>query len=189
MFENSHIRIRTLIFRPGRVRTNAFPIKLYGFQLHCSKESKLWKSFFSEIRRELPFGFEPKTCWFVINCSIHLSYDSISRFLNYFNHFKLMGIKTNLKENGIFTAHRARTWGVFLRTVKLRTPQGGFEPPIPLWYCGLRLGESSFNYLPIISKTSLNYVRLQSTTIFWRNRFQNRLNLPRLVTSLFSALR
>lgn len=59
----------------------------------------------------------------------HLSYDSISRFLNYFNHFTLMGIKTNLKENGIFTAHRARTWGVFLRTVKLRTPQGGFEPP------------------------------------------------------------
>nr|DAH93748.1 MAG TPA: hypothetical protein [Caudoviricetes sp.]DAQ30393.1 MAG TPA: hypothetical protein [Caudoviricetes sp.] len=26
-----------------------------------------------------------------------------------FNHFKLMGIKTNLKENGIFTAHRVRT--------------------------------------------------------------------------------
>lgn len=78
------------------------------------------KSFFSETRRELPFGFEPKTCWFVINCSIHLSYDSISWFLKSFNHFKLMGIKTNLKENGIFTAHRARTWGVFLRTVKLR---------------------------------------------------------------------
>ena len=87
MFENIHIRIRTLIFRSGRVRTNAFPIKLYGFQLHCSEESKLWKSFFSETRRELPFGFEPKTCWFVINCSIHLSYDSISRFLKFFNHF------------------------------------------------------------------------------------------------------
>lgn len=39
----------------------------------------------------------------------HLSYDSISRFLKSFNHFKLMGIKTNLKGNGIFTAHRART--------------------------------------------------------------------------------
>lgn len=129
MFENSHIRIRTLIFHLGRGRMNAFPIKLYGFQLHCSKESKLWKSFFSETRRELPFGFEPKTCWFVINRSIHLSYDSISRFLKSFNHFKLMGIKTNLKGNGIFTAHSARTWGVFLRTVKLRTPQGGFEPP------------------------------------------------------------
>lgn len=36
------------------------------------------KKFFSETRRELPFGFEPKTCWFVINCSIHLSYDSIT---------------------------------------------------------------------------------------------------------------
>lgn len=78
IFENNRIRIRTLIFRSGRVRTNAFPIKLYGFQLHCNKESKLWKSFFSETRRELPFGFEPKTCWFVINCSIHLSYDSIN---------------------------------------------------------------------------------------------------------------
>nr|DAI90734.1 MAG TPA: hypothetical protein [Bacteriophage sp.] len=55
---------------------------------------------------------------------------------------------------------------VVFRSTHLQTPQGGFEPPIPLWYCGLRLGESSFNYLPIIGKTSLNYVRLQSTTIF-----------------------
>nr|DAX03179.1 MAG TPA: hypothetical protein [Bacteriophage sp.] len=29
--------------------------------------------------------------------------------MKFFNHFKLMGIKTNLKENGILTANKART--------------------------------------------------------------------------------
>ena len=99
---------------------NALPLSYTASNYTVVRKNLLWKRFLSEFRRKLPFGFEPKTCWFVINCSIHLSYDSISRFLNYFSRFKLMGIKTNLKENGIFTAHSARTWGVFLRTVELR---------------------------------------------------------------------
>lgn len=80
MFENSRINSNTLIFP-----TNAFPFKLYGFQLYCNKESKLWKRFFSETRRELPFGFEPKPCWLKVNRSIHLSYGSISRFIFWFS--------------------------------------------------------------------------------------------------------
>lgn len=79
IFENSHIRIRTLICVRGS--NTALPLSYTASNYTVVRKNLLWKRFLSEFRRKLPFGFEPKTCWFVINCSIHLSYGSISRFL------------------------------------------------------------------------------------------------------------
>lgn len=78
IFENNRIRIRTSIFHLGRGRMNALPLSYTASNYTVVRKSYEKKVFFSETRRELPFGFEPKTCWFVINCSIHLSYDSIN---------------------------------------------------------------------------------------------------------------
>ena len=100
IFENNRIRIRTSIFHLGRGRMNALPLS-YTASNYTVVRKSYEKSFFSETRRELPFGFEPKTCWFVINCSIHLSYGSISRFL-YFD--SGWGVRKN----------------IYLRTAKLR---------------------------------------------------------------------
>ena len=76
IFENSRIRNRTLICVRGS--NTALPLSYTTSNYTVVRKNLLWKRFFSESRRELPFGFEPKTCWFVINCSIHLSYDSIN---------------------------------------------------------------------------------------------------------------
>lgn len=101
IFENCRIRSRTLIFHLGRGRMSALPLSYTASNYIVVRKNLLWKRFFSETRRELPFGFEPKTCWFVINCSIHLSYGSISRFL-YFD-----------------SGWRVRK-NIYLRTAKLR---------------------------------------------------------------------
>ena len=122
MFENSHIRIRTLIFHLGRGRMNALPLSYTASSYTVARKVSYEKV------------FSPK-----------------------------LGESYRPESNRLFQDHDSC---VVFRSTYLQTPQGGFEPPIPLWYCGLRLGESSFNYLHVISKTSLNYVRLQSTTIF-----------------------
>lgn len=56
---------------------NALPLSYTASNYTVVRKNLLWKRFLSEFRRKLPFGFEPKTCWFVINCSIQLSYDSM----------------------------------------------------------------------------------------------------------------
>lgn len=75
------------------------PLKLYStLENHYERKRSPGNS---TPRRKLPLGLEPKTCWFVINCSIHLSYGSISRFL-YFD--SGWGVRKN----------------IYLRTAKLR---------------------------------------------------------------------